>query len=130
AAGARLAAPGEFTLRAVANGKMDLMQAEAVREFVEAQTERQARTALRQIEGEPSRRIGPPKTDLVDVIARLEAGIDFAEDDVDIPDSVRIAVQVQSINEQLAHLRETFGYGRMLVEGIRLMILGKPNVGK
>ena len=81
----RLAGPGEFTLRAVAHGKMDLVQAEAVREFIEAQTEEQAKTALRQMEGSVSRRIQPVKDRLVDVIAHLEAGIDFAEDDVDVP---------------------------------------------
>ena len=85
-AGARLATPGEFTLRAVANGKLDLIQAEAIREFIDAQTEQQARVALRQIEGAISKRIAPgKKRNLIDVIAHLEAGIDFAVDDVDLP---------------------------------------------
>ena len=83
AAGARAADPGEFTLRAVAHGKMDLIQAEAVRDFVEAQTDAQARIALQQIEGAVSKRLAPVREKLVDVIAFLEAGIDFAEDDVE-----------------------------------------------
>src|SRR6185436_14973800 len=83
-AGARMATPGEFTLRAVANGKLDLMQAEAIHEFVQAQTEQQARTQLRQIEGLASKKVAPLQSGLVDLIAHLEAGIDFAEDDVDV----------------------------------------------
>jgi tRNA modification GTPase len=130
ARGARLATPGEFTLRAVANGKMDLTQAEAIHDFIEAQTQQQARTALQQMEGEGSRRVSPAKRDLVDAIAHLEAGIDFAEDDVDIPNSRAVAERLESIKQRLISLTETFGYGRMLAEGVRLTILGKPNVGK
>ena len=130
ALGARLAMPGEFTLRAVAHGKMDLTQAEAVREFIDAQTEQQAKTALRQMDGSVSRRIRPVKNKLVDVIARLEAGIDFAEDDVDIPENATIVGTIQSLATELVNLKETFGYGRILAEGLRVAILGKPNVGK
>src|SRR5207302_1811230 len=91
ASGARIAQPGEFTLRAVAHGKMDLVQAEAVRDFIEAQTERQAKTALSQMDGTLSTRLRPIKEQLVDVIARLEAAIDFAEDDVDVPPNNLVA---------------------------------------
>src|SRR5881396_208361 len=96
-AGARIAAPGEFTMRAVAHGKMDLIQAEAVREFIEAQTEQQAKTALRQMGGSVSKRIRPIQEKLLDVIARLEAGIDFAEDDVDVPDNTAIVEMIQPL---------------------------------
>ena len=129
-AGARIATPGEFTLRAVAHGKMDLIQAEAVREFIEAQTEQQARTALRQMEGANSKRIRPIKDQLIHIVAQIEAGIDFAEDDVQIPDGSTIAVRVRPLTAQLESLQETFGYGRMLIQGLHLAILGKPNVGK
>jgi tRNA modification GTPase len=129
-AGARLATPGEFTLRAVAHGKMDLIQAEAVREFIDAQTGQQARTALRQMEGALSRRIRPVKDHLVDVIAHLEAGIDFAEDDVDVPENSSIVADIAPLAQALQNLQETFSYGKMLVEGVRVAILGKPNVGK
>jgi tRNA modification GTPase len=128
--GARIATPGEFTLRAVAHGKMDLIQAEAVREFIDAQTEQQARTALRQMEGSLSHRIHPVKDKLVDVIAQLEAGIDFAEDDVDVPENSSIAGEIQPLASQLETLQQTFGYGKILSEGLRIAILGKPNVGK
>ncbi len=128
--GARMAGPGEFTLRAVAHGKMDLIQAEAVREFIEAQTEQQARTALRQMEGTLSNRIRPSKEMLLDVIARMEAGIDFGEDDVDVPDNMTIRDSVRHVSETLTELQATFGYGKMLAHGLKVTILGKPNVGK
>ena len=117
-------------MRAVAHGKMDLIQAEAVREFIEAQTEQQAKTALRQMGGSVSNRIRPIKEKLLDIIAHLEAGIDFAEDDVDVPDNTAIVHMIHPLGEALENLEETFGYGRLLVEGFRLAILGKPNVGK
>jgi tRNA modification GTPase len=126
----RLAAPGEFTLRAVAHGKLDLMQAEAVKEFIEAQTEQQAKTALRHMEGSISKKIGPVKSALIDVIAYLEAGIDFAEDDVDLPANPAIAARIEPLRLQLEKLRDSFGYGKILAKGLRLAIVGKPNVGK
>jgi tRNA modification GTPase len=129
-AGARLAAPGEFTLRAVSHGKMDLTQAEAVREFIEAQTEQQAKTALRQMDGSVAKRIRPAKDKLVELIARLEAGIDFAEDDVEVPDNIGIITAIQPLMVELEGLTQTFAYGRLLHSGLRVAILGKPNVGK
>jgi tRNA modification GTPase len=129
-AGARFATPGEFTLRAVAHGKMDLVQAEAVGEFIEAQTEQQAQMAFRQMEGALSKHIRPIKQKLVDVIAQLEAGIDFAEDDVVVPSSVSIAENIRPLRLQLDNLKDSFGYGKILTKGLRLAIIGKPNVGK
>jgi tRNA modification GTPase len=129
-AGARLAAPGEFTLRAVAHGKMDLVQAEAVRDFIESQTEQQARAAIRQMEGALSKHIRPFKEKLMDVVAHLEAGIDFAEDDVDVPANLVTAQVLEALGAELRALEKTFEYGRMLNQGLQLAILGKPNVGK
>lgn len=129
-AGARIAQPGEFTLRAVAHGKLDLLQAEAVRDFIEAQTEQQAKMAMRQLDGSISKRIRPIKEKLVDVIAHLEAGIDFAEDDVQVPANASIVRSIQPLAAELHRLVRTFDYGRMLNQGLRLAILGKPNVGK
>jgi tRNA modification GTPase len=129
-AGARIAEPGEFTLRAVAHGKMDLIQAEAVRDFIEAQTEQQAKTAMRQMEGSLSKRVRPVKDKLVDVIAHLEAGIDFAEDDVDVPANDSIVESLQPLLEELRRIEQTFDYGKILNRGLKLAILGKPNVGK
>ena len=129
-AGARIAAPGEFTLRAVANGKMDLLQAEAVRDFIEAQTEQQAKTAMRQMEGSLSKHVRPVKDKLVDIIAHLEAGIDFAEDDVDVPANKSVVDSIEPLLEELRRIEQTFDYGRILNCGLKLAILGKPNVGK
>jgi tRNA modification GTPase len=129
-AGARTATPGEFTLRAVAHGKMDLIQAEAVREFIEAQTDGQARIALRQIDGAVSRRVSPLKHRLVNLIAHLEAGIDFAEDDVELPDARRSAGELFEIRTNLDELQRTYSYGRLLNAGVRIVIAGRPNVGK
>jgi tRNA modification GTPase len=129
-AGARIAAPGEFTMRAVLNGKMDLIQAEAIQSFVKAQTEEQARTAMLQIGGSLSNRLAPEKQKLLDIIARLEAGIDFAEDDVSIPDSRTLAEELDRVREKFAEIQSTYSFGRLLSEGLRLAIVGKPNVGK
>jgi len=128
--GGRRAMPGEFTLRAVANGKMDLVQAEAVRDFIEAQTTQQAKIAFRQIEGSASKRLSPLKDALANIIARLEAGIDFAEDDVEIPHPAKISREIETLGQMLQTVKQTFGYGQMLFQGLRVTILGKPNVGK
>ena len=130
AAGARVAQPGEFTLRAVANGKMDLVQAEAIRDFIEAQTEAQARTALHQVNGALSKRIQPTKERLINLIAELEAGIDFAEDDVSVPTAEHLVPQLQKIAEELNAIAGTFEFGRLMTQGLRVAIAGKPNVGK
>jgi tRNA modification GTPase len=130
AAGARLARAGEFTLRAVANGKMDLVQAEAVREFILIQTEQQAKIVLRQMEGSLSKYLRPMKEALMDVIARLEAGIDFAEDDVDVPSNRKILSTIIQIREDVCKLLESFTYGKLVTQGLKLAILGKANVGK
>jgi tRNA modification GTPase len=121
---------GEFTLRAVAHGKMDLVQAEAVRDFIEAQTEQQAKIARLQMNGSLSKRIRPIKEKLIDAIAHLEAGIDFAEDDVDVPANSAIVDGIRPLRLELVALNETYGYGKILAKGLRLVILGKPNVGK
>jgi tRNA modification GTPase len=130
AAGARIANPGEFTLRAVAHGKMDLLQAEAVRNFIDAQTDLQARVALQQMSGALSKKLAPLKSELVDVIAHLEAGIDFAEDDVEIPDAGPMAQRLSQVGMALEKLQETYAFGKRLNVGIRVVIAGRPNVGK
>ncbi len=129
-AGARRAEPGEFTLRAVAHGKLDLAQAEAVRDFIAAQTESQARLAMGQKAGALAKRIEPEKGAIVTLVARLEAAIDFAEDDVPLPDGKVLAARVTAAMSELRCLADTFAYGRLVVEGLSVAIAGKPNTGK
>jgi tRNA modification GTPase len=130
AAGARLAEPGEFTLRAYLNGRIDLPQAEAVRDLIEATTLYQARVAAQQVEGSVSKRIRPAKEQLVELIALLEAGIDFAEDDISVAPEEEIMRRLRPIEHALAGLASTFDYGKLVHSGITLAIVGRPNVGK
>jgi tRNA modification GTPase len=130
AAGARLAEPGEFTLRAFLNGRIDLAQAEAVRDLIEATTLYQARVAAQQVEGSVSKRIRPVKEQLVELIALLEAGIDFAEDDISVAPLEEILGRLDPIEQALTALASTFDYGKLVHSGITLAIVGRPNVGK
>jgi tRNA modification GTPase len=129
-AGARLAEPGEFTLRAFLNGRIDLLQAEAVRDLIDSTTLYQARVAVRQMEGSVSRRIRPAKEQLLELIALLEAGIDFAEDDISVAPAEEILRRLQPIEKSLRDLAATFDYGKLVHSGITLAIVGRPNVGK
>ena len=130
AAGARLAEPGEFTMRAFLNGRIDLTQAEAVRDLIDSQTLYQAKVAAQQLEGALSRRLQPVKQKLVELIALLEAGIDFAEDDVSVMADSAILDQIAAVREPLEQLAASFAYGKIVHEGLTLAIVGRPNVGK
>jgi tRNA modification GTPase len=129
-AGARLAEPGEFTERAFLSGRLDLTQAEAVQGLIDATTLQQARTAARQMGGALSRKIAPVKQELIHLIAALEAGIDFAEDDLDLMEDTAIARQLNAIAEPLMQLEKSFAYGQVLRDGFRLAVVGRPNAGK
>jgi tRNA modification GTPase len=128
--GARLAEPGEFTQRAFLSGRLDLTQAEAVRDLIEAQTLTQARQAASQMGGALSRRVAPQKESLVELIALLEAGIDFAEDDVDVTPQDEIARRIDKLMPPLTALEATFARGRVVHDGLTLAIVGRPNAGK
>ena len=130
AAGARLAEPGEFTLRAFLNGRIDLPQAEAVRDLIDATTLYQARVAAQQVNGSVSRRIAPLKEQLVELIALLEAGIDFAEDDISVAPAAEILRRLDPVIEGVRQLAASFEYGGLVRSGLTLAIVGKPNVGK
>jgi tRNA modification GTPase len=130
ACGARLARAGEFTERAFLNGRLDLTQAEAVRDLIEASTLQQARLAAEQLGGALSRRIAPTKEALVKLIATLEAGIDFAEDDIDVMPASAILAAIDAIEPPLNKLADSFHYGRILHAGLTLAIVGEPNAGK
>jgi tRNA modification GTPase len=128
--GARAAEPGEFTLRGFLNGRIDLTQAEAVRDLIESRTLYQARVAAQQLEGSVSARLKPCKRSLLELIARLEAGIDFAEDDVPVMEWQEIAACIEGLRASLDKLVQGYQYGRLVREGLSLAIVGRPNVGK
>jgi len=130
ALGARLADPGEFTQRAFLSGRLDLTQAEAVRDLIDAQTLTQARQAASQMGGALSRRVVPAKQALVDLIALLEAGIDFAEDDVSVTPQHEIAKRIAATIPPLEALAASFSRGRIVHDGLTLAIVGRPNAGK
>jgi tRNA modification GTPase len=130
AEGARLAEPGEFTLRAYLNGRIDLPQAEGVRDLIESTTLYQARVAAQQAEGSVSLRIRPIKEQLLELIALLEAGIDFAEDDISVAPPEEILRRLDGITRPLSALLATFASGKLVFQGFTLAVAGRPNVGK
>lgn len=128
--GARMADAGEFTLRSLANGRIDLTEAEAIRDLIDSQTTAAARQAARQMRGEFSHRLQPIKDDLLDAIVVLESALEFVEDD--LPDIQRegIRLKLESIKSAIAGIAATFRAGNLIREGIRVAIVGRPNVGK
>lgn len=130
AQGARLAEPGEFTQRAFLNGRLDLTQAEAVRDLIDSQTLYQAKVAARQLKGSLSRVILPIKEKLIALIAKLEAGIDFAEDDVAVLPAEQILPAIEEVSARLRELDASSAFGMVIHQGITLAIVGRPNVGK
>ncbi len=127
---ARMADAGEFSLRALANGRIDLAEAEAIRDLIDAQTTASARQAIRQLSGELSNQLQPLKDELLNVIVILESALEFVEDDLP-------ALQVESLKQKLVaivsetnKLAATFKAGRLIREGLRVALVGRPNVGK
>jgi tRNA modification GTPase len=130
AEGARLAEPGEFTLRAFLNGKLDLVQAEAVADLVDAVTPLQARAAFDQLEGTLTTAIREIESDLFDLRARLEASLDFPEEGYHFVDRDAVATEVAQLLARLDRLLGRAAQGRMIREGAQVAIVGTPNVGK
>lgn len=128
--GARLAGPGEFTLRAFLNGRMDLAQAEAVADLIHAETAGAHELALAQLAGELSRRVEALAERVADTVAEVEARVDFAEDvgGVEVPDHVIAAIE--AVDRDLADLLAGAPYARAVREGVRVPLVGRPNVGK
>lgn len=128
--GATLAAPGEFTQRAFLNGKMDLAQAEAVSDIISAQTEQSLRYAEAQLEGTLSGKVNQLKDQILDVLAEIEANLDFPEEDIDPIAKNRLKEASGSVEKELSALIDSYDTGRMFRDGVTMVILGKPNVGK
>src|SRR6201996_9019237 len=126
-AGARLARPGGFTERAFLHGRIDLTQAEAVRDLIAAETLYQVRIAAEQLGGALSRRVAPVKEHLVALVTLLEAGIDFAEDDIDVTPDAEI---LRRLDAALAPIAASFREGRLVHNGLTMAIVGRPNAGK
>ena len=129
-AGARLAEPGEFTLRAFLNNRIDLVQAEAVADLIDAVTPLQARAAFDQLEGTLTERIGDIDRDLFDLIARVEASLDFPDEGYHFVEAAEAAASLRALESKLAALLCESKRGRLIREGARVAIAGKPNVGK
>ena len=128
--GAVLAGPGEFTLRALANGKINLAQAEAIRDLIAAQTDAAVKQASRQLNGELSHALAPFKEKLVEVIVLLESAVEFVEEDIPAVRADEIERELAEVGASIAKLSESYSAGRLLQEGIRVAITGRPNVGK
>ncbi len=129
-AGARLAEPGEFTYRAYLNGKMDLTQAEAVAEVIAARTHQSLTHSLRHLTGALRQRIEEIKQQVLQYLALLEINLDFSEEEIEVLPSEELQRQLERTIQQLDRLRASYAYGRLLDEGIRLLFVGRPNVGK
>ena len=129
-AGARLARPGEFSERAFLNGKMDLAQAEAVADLIEAGSARAARNALQSMQGVFSREVNQVSEAMLQLRLYVEAAIDFPEEEIDFLADGKVAARLQDIRGQLADLLHRAHQGALVREGIRVVIAGKPNAGK
>lgn len=130
AAGARLARPGEFTFRAFLNGRIDLIQAEAVADLIDAVTPLQARVAFDQLEGTLTARIKALDSQLLDLVARLEASLDFPDEGYHFIEPHAIACAVTGVIDALDELLRESARGRMIRDGATVVIAGRPNVGK
>jgi tRNA modification GTPase len=130
AAGARLAEPGEFTLRAFLNGKRDLIQAEAVADLIDAATPLQARVAFDQLEGTLTERIAAIEGELFDLIARLEASLDFPDEGYHFIEPSEAARRIHCVAARIGEVLDGARAGRMIREGATVVIAGRPNVGK
>ena len=128
--GAVLAGPGEFTLRALSNGKINLAQAEAIRDLIAAQTDAAVKQASRQLNGELSNALGPFKEKLLEVIVLLESALEFVEDDLPAVRANQIDNELAFIAAGVEKLGRSYSAGRLIQEGVRVAITGRPNVGK
>ena len=128
--GANLAGPGEFTKRAFLNGRIDLLQAESVIDVINAKSEKEAKTGIKQLEGVLSRKIKEIKQEILDVMVNVDVSIDYPEYDVEDVTSSQISSMLDSVQNKLEILEKSFDNGKLIKEGIKTAIIGKPNAGK
>ena len=128
--GAELAEPGEFTKRAFLNGRIDLLQAESVIDVINAKSEREMQTGIKQLEGFLSKEIGDIKQEILDVMVNIEVAIDYPEYDVDDVTNNQILNMLDSVENKLIKLEKSFDNGKIIKEGIKTAIIGRPNAGK
>jgi len=127
---ARMAEAGEFSLRALGNGRMNLSQAEAIRDLIDAQTAASARQSIRQLRGEFSNELQPLKDDLLNIIIVLESALEFVEDDLPDFQTENIKTKLAEIAGSVGKMASTFQAGKLLREGLKVALVGRPNVGK
>ena len=128
--GANLAEPGEFTKRAFSNGRIDLLQAESVIDVINAKSEKEVKTGMKQLEGVLSKKISDIKQEILDVMVNLDVSIDYPEYDVEDVTNNEILQMLDSIQMKLENLEKSFDNGKLIKEGIKTAIIGKPNAGK
>ena len=128
--GANLAQPGEFTKRAFLNGRIDLLQAESVIDVINAKSEKEAKTGIKQLEGVLSRKIKEIKQEILDVMVNVDVSIDYPEYDVEDVTNSQISNMLDSVQNKLEILEKSFDNGKLIKEGIKTAIIGKPNAGK
>ena len=128
--GANLAEPGEFTKRAFLNGRIDLLQAESVIDVINAKSEREAKTGIKQLEGILSKKINEIKQEILDVMVNVDVSIDYPEYDVEEVTYQEISNMLISVKEKLEKLEKSFDNGKLIKEWIKTAIIGKPNAGK
>ena len=128
--GAKLAVPGEFTKRAFLNGRIDLLQAESVIDIINAKSEKELKTGIKQLKGSLSKEIDKIKQEIMDVMVNIEVTIDYPEYDVEDVTNTQISNMLDSVEKELDELRKSFNNGKIIKEGIKTAIIGKPNAGK
>lgn len=128
--GAVLAEPGEFTKRAFLNGRIDLSQAESIMDLINSKTEKEAKASINQLEGDLSKKIKEIRHDLLDVMADIEASIDYPEYDIEEVTNKKALDILENVNNKLNILNDSFRSGKILKEGIKTAIIGRPNAGK
>ena len=128
--GARMAEPGEFSRRAFLNGRIDLTEAEAIADLIAARSDSALEQAITQLGGALAERVGKLRAGVIGIRAHLEAEIDFADEDVNLPSRPQIAASIADLAADIRLLHDSFARGRLMREGVRATIVGKPNVGK